>query len=128
MARGHGHGPTSSVIEVHDEQATIEGGFPTAKLGLSLDRLRAGMRQGFVYGVVERGIGGGTGRPRLMALHPLRNRADQRPADGPARGGGGRRGAAPDQTLGAAARRSERARRRFGLAVPLDRGPVDRPG
>ena len=55
----------SPVIEVRGEEATIEAGFFAAKLGLSLDRLRAEMRRGIVYGVVERGVGEDEGRLRL---------------------------------------------------------------
>ena len=45
------------VIEVEGEEATVEAGHLAAKLGLSVDRLRAEMRRGIVYGVVERGVG-----------------------------------------------------------------------
>ena len=57
------------VIEVRGEEATIEAGFLAAKLGLSLDRLRAEMRRGIVYGVVERGVGEDAGRLRLTFRH-----------------------------------------------------------
>ena len=55
----------SPIIEVRGEEATVEAGFLAAKLGLSLDRLRAEMRRGIVYGVVERGVGEDEGRLRL---------------------------------------------------------------
>jgi hypothetical protein len=42
-----------AVIEVEGEEATVEAGHLAAKLGLSVDRLRAEMRRGIVYGVVE---------------------------------------------------------------------------
>ena len=56
---------SSPAIEVRGDEATIEAGFLAAKLGLSVDRLRAEMRRGIVYGVVERGIGEDAGRMRL---------------------------------------------------------------
>ena len=54
-----------AVIEVRGEEATIEAGHLAAKLGLSVDRLRAEMRRGIVYGVAERGVGEDAGRLRL---------------------------------------------------------------
>ena len=53
------------VIEVEGEEATIEAGHLAAKLGLSVDRLRAEMRRGIVYGVMEPGVGEDAGRLRL---------------------------------------------------------------
>jgi len=61
------------VIEVHGEEATIEAGHLAAKLGLSLDRLRAEMRRGIVYGVVERGVGEDAGRLRLTFRYRARS-------------------------------------------------------
>ena len=61
------------VIEVRGEEATIEAGFLAAKLGLSVDRLRAEMRRGIVYGVVERGVGEDAGRLRLTFRHRARS-------------------------------------------------------
>ena len=63
----------SPVIEVRGEEATIEADFLAAKLGLSLDRLRAEMRRGIVYGVVERGVGEDAGRLRLTFRHRARS-------------------------------------------------------
>ena len=57
--------PSPPVVEVHGDEATIEAGVLAAKLGLSVDRLRAEMRRGIVYGVVERGVGEDAGRLRL---------------------------------------------------------------
>lgn len=54
-----------AAVEVHGEEATIEAGHLAAKLGLSVDRLRAEMRRGVVYGAVERGVGEDAGRLRL---------------------------------------------------------------
>ena len=59
----------SPIIGVRGEEATIEARFLAAKLGLSLDRLRAEMRRGIVYGVVERGVGEDEGRLRLTFRH-----------------------------------------------------------
>ena len=61
------------VVEVRGEEATIEAGFLAAKLGLSVDRLRAEMRRGIVYGVVERGVGEDAGRLRLTFRHRARS-------------------------------------------------------
>jgi hypothetical protein len=60
-------------IEVRGEEATIEAGFLAAKLGLSVDRLRAEMRKGIVYGVVERGVGEDAGRLRLTVRYRARS-------------------------------------------------------
>ena len=62
-----------AVIEVRGEEATIEAGHLAAKLGLSVDRLRAEMRRGIVYGVVERGVGEDAGRLRLTFRHRARS-------------------------------------------------------
>jgi Family of unknown function (DUF6522) len=61
------------VIEVEGEDATIEAGHLAAKLGLSVDRLRAEMRRGIVYGVVERGVGEDEGRLRLTFRYRARS-------------------------------------------------------
>ena len=61
------------VVEVRGEEATIEADFLAAKLGLSVDRLRAEMRRGIVYGVVERGVGEDTGRLRLTVRYRARS-------------------------------------------------------
>ena len=63
----------SPIIEVRGEEATIEAGSLAAKLGLSLDRLRAEMRRGIVYGVVERGVGEDAGRVRLTFRYRARS-------------------------------------------------------
>ena len=64
--------PSPPVIEVHGEQITIEADFLAVKLGLSVDLLRAEMRRGIVYGVVERGIGEDAGRLRLTFRYRAR--------------------------------------------------------
>ena len=61
------------VIEVRGEEATIAAGHLAAKLGLSVDRLRAEMRRGVVYVVAERGIGEDAGRLRLTFRHRARS-------------------------------------------------------
>ena len=60
-------------IEVRGDEATIEAGFLAAKLGLSVDRLRAEMRKGIVYGMVERGVGEDAGRLRLTVHYRARS-------------------------------------------------------
>ena len=65
--------PSPPVIEVEGEEATIEAGHLAAKLGLSVDRLRAEMRRGIVYGVVERGVGEDAGRLRLTVRYRARS-------------------------------------------------------
>ena len=62
-----------AVIEVEGEEATVEAGHLAAKLGLSVDRLRAEMRRGIVYGVVERGVGEDEGRLRLTFRYRARS-------------------------------------------------------
>jgi predicted ArsR family transcriptional regulator len=57
--------PSPPVVGVEGDEATVEAGHLAAKLGLSVDRLRAAMRRGIVFGTVERGVGEGAGRPRL---------------------------------------------------------------
>ena len=63
----------SPIIEVRGEEATIEAGHLAAKLGLSVDRLRAEMRLGIIYGVVERGVGEDAGRLRLTVRYRARS-------------------------------------------------------
>ena len=71
-----------AVVEVQGDEATIEAGFLAAKLGLSVDRLRAEMRRGVVYGVVERGVGADAGRLRLTVRYRARSWAVVVEADG----------------------------------------------
>jgi Family of unknown function (DUF6522) len=66
-------GPSPPVIEVRGDEATIEARYLAAKLGLSVDRLRAEMRRGVVYGVVERGVGEDAGRLRLTVRYRARS-------------------------------------------------------
>jgi hypothetical protein len=64
--------PSSRVIEVHGDDVTVEAGFLAAQLGLSVARLRAEMRRGNVYSVVERGMGEDVGRLRLTVRYRAR--------------------------------------------------------
>jgi hypothetical protein len=84
--------PSLPVIAVEGEEATIAAGHLAAKLGLSVDRLRAEMRRGVVYGVAERGIGEDAGRLRLTFRHRARSwtvvvEADGTLSEAPAPGG-----------------------------------------
>ena len=65
--------PSPPVIAVEGEEVTIAAGHLAAKLGLSVDRLRAEMRRGVVYGVVERGVGEDAGRLRLTVRYRARS-------------------------------------------------------
>ena len=65
--------PSPPTIEVEGDEARIEAGVLAAKLGLSVDRLRAEMRRGIVYGTVERGIGEDAGRLRLTFRYRARS-------------------------------------------------------
>jgi hypothetical protein len=65
--------PSPPVIEVHGDEATIAADHLAARLGLSVDRLRAEMRRGIVYGVVERGVGEDAGRLRLTVRYRARS-------------------------------------------------------
>jgi Family of unknown function (DUF6522) len=76
------------------EEVTIEAGHLAEKLGLPVDRLRAEMRRGIVYGVVERGVGEDAGRLRLTFRYRARSwtvvveadgTLDEAPAQAPAR-------------------------------------------
>ncbi|HME28053.1 MAG TPA: DUF6522 family protein [Acetobacteraceae bacterium] len=57
--------PSPPVIEIHGDDVMIEACYLAAQLGLSVDRLRAEMRRGIIYSVVERGMGEDAGRLRL---------------------------------------------------------------
>ena len=64
------------------EEAIIEAAHLAAKLGLSVDRLRAEMQRGIVYGVVERGVGEDAGRLRLTFRYRARSWTVMVEADG----------------------------------------------
>lgn len=60
------------VIEIHGDDVTIEASYLAARLGLPVNRLRAEMRRGIVYSVVERGVGEDAGRLRLTIRYRTR--------------------------------------------------------
>ena len=64
--------PSSPVIEIHGDEVTVEAGYLAARLGVSVARLRAEMRRGIVYSVVERGMGKDVGRLRLTVRYRAR--------------------------------------------------------
>jgi hypothetical protein len=64
--------PSRPVIEIHGDDVTIDAGYLAARLGLSVARLRAEMRLGIVYSVVERGMGEDAGRLRLTFRYRAR--------------------------------------------------------
>ena len=64
------------------EEAIIEAAHLAAKLGLSVDRLRAEMQRGIVYAVVERGVGEDAGRLRLTFRYRARSWTVMVQADG----------------------------------------------
>jgi hypothetical protein len=64
--------PPPPVIEIHGDDVTVEASYLAARLGLSVDRLRAEMRRGIVYSVVERGMGEDAGRLRLTFRYRAR--------------------------------------------------------
>ena len=57
--------PSLPVIEIHGDDVTVEASYLAVRFDLSVDRLRAEMRRGIIYSVVERGIGDDAGRLRL---------------------------------------------------------------
>jgi hypothetical protein len=62
----------SAVIEIHGDVVTVEASYLAARLGLPVERLRAEMRRGIIYSVVERGIGEDAGRLRLTFRYRAR--------------------------------------------------------
>ena len=59
-------------IEIHGDDVTVEAGYIAARLGLSVAGLRAEMRRGTIYSVVERGMGEDAGRLRLTFRYRAR--------------------------------------------------------
>src|SRR5437762_11425828 len=57
--------PFPPIIEIHGDDVTVEASYLAARFDLSVDRLRAAMRRGLIYSVVERGMGEDAGRLRL---------------------------------------------------------------
>jgi Family of unknown function (DUF6522) len=82
MRRGHARGgaaresiamnPSPPIIEIHGDDVTVEASYLAARLGLPVDRLRAEMRRGIIYSVVERGVGEDAGRLRLTFRYRAR--------------------------------------------------------
>jgi hypothetical protein len=64
--------PSPPVIEIHGDDVTVEASYLAARLGLSVDRLRAEMRRGIIYSAVERGMGEDAGRLRLTFRYRAR--------------------------------------------------------
>jgi hypothetical protein len=65
--------PSLPVIEIHGDDVTVEASYLAAQLGLPVDRLRAEMRQGIIYSMVERGVGMDAGRLRLTVRYRARS-------------------------------------------------------
>ena len=64
--------PSWPVIEIRDDDVTIEATYLASRLGLPADRLLAEMRRGIIYSVVERGVGDDAGRLRLTFRYRAR--------------------------------------------------------
>ena len=64
--------PSSPIIEIHGDDVTVEASYLAVRLGLPVDRLRAEMRRGIIYSVVERGVGEDAGRLRLTFRYRAR--------------------------------------------------------
>ena len=64
--------PFPPVIEIHGDDVTVEASYLAARFDLSVDRLRAEMRRGIIYSVVERGMGEDAGRLRLTFRYRAR--------------------------------------------------------
>src|SRR5438552_15076833 len=64
--------PSPPIIEIHGDDVTVEASYLAARFDLSVDRLRAEMRRGIIYSVVERGMGEDAGRLRLTFRYRAR--------------------------------------------------------
>ena len=64
--------PSPPIIEIHGDDITVEANYLAARFDLSVDRLRAEMRRGIIYSVVERGTGEDAGRLRLTFRYRAR--------------------------------------------------------
>ena len=64
--------PSPPIIEIHNDDVTVEASYLAGRLGLSVDRLRAEMRRGIIYSVVERGMGEDAGCLRLTFRYRAR--------------------------------------------------------
>ena len=63
---------TSTLIEIHGDDVTVEANYLAARLGLPVDRLRKEMRRGIGYSAVERGMGEDSGLLRLTFRYRAR--------------------------------------------------------
>src|SRR5947208_16816127 len=64
--------PSPPIIEIHGDDVTVEASYLAARFDLSVDRLRAEVRRGIIYSVVERGMGEDAGRLRLTFRYRAR--------------------------------------------------------
>jgi hypothetical protein len=64
--------PSPPVVEIHGDDVTVDAGYLAVRLGLSVARLRAEMRRGIIYSVVERGMDEDAGRLRLTFRYRAR--------------------------------------------------------
>ena len=62
-----------SAVAIKDGEVTIDAALLASGLGLSTEALRAEMRRGLVYGVVEKGVGEDQGRLRLSLRYRARS-------------------------------------------------------
>ena len=65
--------PPDPPISTREQEVTIEAAYLAAHLGLTVEKLRAEMRRGIVFGVTERGIGDDVGRKRLTFCYRARS-------------------------------------------------------
>jgi hypothetical protein len=63
----------STAVTMTDGVITIDADLLAPKLGLSLDVLKAEMRRGHVYSVIEQGIDSDAGRTRLTFRYRARS-------------------------------------------------------
>jgi hypothetical protein len=64
--------PSPQIIEIHGDDVTVLASYLAVRLGLPVDRLRAEMRRGIIYSVVERGVGEDAGHLRLTFRYRAR--------------------------------------------------------
>jgi hypothetical protein len=64
--------PRPSAVAIKDGEITIDAELLAPGLGLSTEALKAEMRRGLVYGVVEKGVGEDQGRLRLSLCYRAR--------------------------------------------------------
>jgi hypothetical protein len=69
-------------ISAQEQEVTIEAAYLAAHLGLTVEKLRAEMRRGIVFGLTERGVGDDLGRKRLTFRYRARSWSVVIEADG----------------------------------------------